>query len=205
MTPRIAACIFIAAIAAASVALASAQHTTEASDRNTLGAALREGGHVIFLRHAQEAGQDQTPVDLEDCQTQQYLTDEGKAQARAIGEQFRRLGIPVGRVLSGRHCRAYDTAVLAFGDAEVLDVLTLTAALKPAARGEQPAALRQLLGTPPEAGTNTVLVSHNGMFMPITGVTVERAEGAIFAVTEGEFTFITVLAWDEWSALAPSN
>ena len=206
MRSSIPAAMVILLIVTTSAALAFAQPTTQVSDADSLGAALREGGYVIFFRHALEDGEDQNPVDLEDCDTQQYLTDEGSAQARAIGEQFRTLGIPVGQVLSSQFCRAYETAVLAFGAPDVLDVLTPGGSLPPATREAQPNAIRRLLATPPEAGTNTILVSHNGVLNPITGVTVERAEGAIFAPDgAGGFALVTILGWDEWSDMALSD
>jgi broad specificity phosphatase PhoE len=161
---------------------------------------------VIFLRHALEDGVDQSPVDVNDCQTQQFLTDSGRAQARSIGQQFRALGIPVGRVMNSQFCRARDTALLAFGDSETLEILTPPGALTPAQREEQPDAIRRLLSTPPATGTNTVLVGHGGVLLPITGVNIDRGEAAIF-IPRGAagYTFVTVLASDEWSALAPSK
>jgi phosphohistidine phosphatase SixA len=171
-----------------------------------LGEALRQGGHVIFLRHGQEAGQDQNPLDLEDCATQQFLTEEGHAQARAIGEAFRTLEIPVGQVLSSPICRAYDTAVGAFGDAEALDVLSLPATIDPTTRDMQPGFLAALLATPPPAGTNTVVVSQSNLLMGVAGVGVERGEAAIFAGDgAGGFTLVRHVAWDAWPDLDASN
>jgi broad specificity phosphatase PhoE len=189
-------------LATSSTAFAVAEPTASA-DPEALGPALQHGGYIIFLRHAMEDGVDQSPIDVDDCATQQYLTDEGVAQALAIGEQFRTLDIPVGRVVSSQYCRAYDTAVLAFGDAELLDFLTPPAGLSPAAQEAQPAALLDFLATPPEPGTNTVVASHAAVLVATVGVTMERAEAAIFAPDgAGGFDFVTILAWDEWSALA---
>jgi phosphohistidine phosphatase SixA len=52
---------------------------------------------------------------LDDCSTQRNLSDEGRAQARRLGDAFRSAGVPVGEVLSSRWCRCIDTATLAFG------------------------------------------------------------------------------------------
>jgi len=193
------------ALLVATAAIALARPADQLSDAPSL-ASLRQGGYVIFLRHALEDGVDQSPVDVNDCQTQQFLTDQGRAQARSIGQQFRALGIPVGRVMNSQFCRARDTAVLAFGASETLDILTPPGALPPALRDEQPDAIRLLLSTPPVAGTNTVLVGHGGVLLPITGVNIDRAEAAIF-VPRGAagYTFVTILASDEWSALARSK
>jgi phosphohistidine phosphatase SixA len=78
--------------------------------------ALREGGVVAIFRHARAPGTGDPPnFKLDDCSTQRNLSEEGRAQARIIGEQFRSRGLAVERVLSSRWCRSMDTARLAFG------------------------------------------------------------------------------------------
>ncbi|ACA17561.1 putative phosphohistidine phosphatase, SixA [Methylobacterium sp. 4-46] len=82
-------------------------------------AALKRDGTVALLRHARAPGFGDPPgLRLDDCATQRNLSDEGRAQARQIGEGFRRHGIAVGAVLASRWCRAQETARLAFGRAE---------------------------------------------------------------------------------------
>jgi broad specificity phosphatase PhoE len=61
---------------------------------------------------------------LDDCATQRNLSAEGRAHARRIGEAFRKMQIPVGRVLSSPWCRCVETAKLAFGGAEVSEPLS---------------------------------------------------------------------------------
>src|SRR5262245_29980582 len=55
--------------------------------------ALRDGGHVIYFRHAatDRSQQDSDPHNLANCATQRNLTDDGRADARTIGEAFRAL------------------------------------------------------------------------------------------------------------------
>ena len=57
------------------------------------------------------------------CSTQRNLSDRGKREAHALGEAFRRRGIPLGPVLSSRWCRCLDTARLAFGRVEQAPML----------------------------------------------------------------------------------
>src|SRR5438552_2619973 len=114
------------------VSAMSVRAQTEPATAGPSLAALRQGGYVIFFRHALEDGIDQAPVDLNDCATQQFLTDQGRAQARSIGLEFRSLGIPVGEFANSFYCRAQDTAMLAFGASEPREILTLPAALDPA-------------------------------------------------------------------------
>src|SRR5438552_19035995 len=73
----------------------------EASD--ALWEALRAPGSVVVVRHSYAPGTFDPPdAKLEDCSTQRNLDDNGRAQARRIGEAFRRNGI--GIVLSSPRC-----------------------------------------------------------------------------------------------------
>src|SRR2546429_9683930 len=81
--------------------------------------ALRAPGAVVVLRHSYAPGGFDPPdARLEDCATQRNLDDNGRAQARRIGEAFRQHGIAVGTVLSSPRCRCLDTARLAFRQAQ---------------------------------------------------------------------------------------
>jgi phosphohistidine phosphatase SixA len=80
---------------------------------------LREGGVVIAFRHALAPGTFDPPgFTLGDCRTQRNLSDEGRAQARRIGQWFQARGLVPAAVRSSPWCRCVDTAMLAFGAAE---------------------------------------------------------------------------------------
>jgi hypothetical protein len=82
-------------------------------------ALLRQGGLVVAFRHALAPGTFDPPgFRLGECSTQRNLSDEGRAQARRIGEWFRVRGLQPDRVRSSPWCRCLDTATLAFGAAE---------------------------------------------------------------------------------------
>jgi phosphohistidine phosphatase SixA len=160
--------------------------------------ALRRGGYVIYFRHA-ATDQTQTDRDLSRCETQRNLNEQGRAEARAIGQAFRALNIPIGQVLSSGYCRARDTAQLAFGRAEIVrDISGLPAA----DRDRRAAALRRLLGTPPPAGTNTVIVSHGFNITAAANISIAEGEAAIFApgVEEG-FALVARVLPGDWAAL----
>ena len=61
---------------------------------------------------------------LDDCSTQRNLTDEGRRDARRVGEDFRERAIGVEDVLSSPWCRCIETAKLAFGKAEASTALS---------------------------------------------------------------------------------
>lgn len=80
-------------------------------------ALLREGGHVVLLRHANAPGAaEPANFDIAKCATQRNLSDRGRQQARRIGALFAARAAPVGKVLASNYCRCRETARLAFGD-----------------------------------------------------------------------------------------
>ncbi|MBD0416404.1 histidine phosphatase family protein [Oryzicola mucosus] len=102
-------------IAALFVTILAPAQATEAG-----WALLRNGGHVVLLRHAMTTGTVEPPrFDLEKCNTQLNLSDRGRQQARKIGALFAARAAPTEDVLSSRYCRALETARLAFGDRNV--------------------------------------------------------------------------------------
>jgi hypothetical protein len=88
--------------------------------RVDLIAALRQGGYVIYFRHAEtdQSQTDASPLNFQDCSTQRNLNEQGRAEARAIGVAFLTLGIPIDRVLTSKYCRTRETTLLAFGKQE---------------------------------------------------------------------------------------
>jgi len=164
--------------------------------------ALRRGGYVIYFRHAatdQSQADTDTP-DLQNCQKQRNLNDQGREEARQIGAAFQALGIPVGQVLSSGYCRTRETAELAFGRAEITPDLT---GFPTALREQRIAALRQLLSSPPQAGTNTVLVAHGFNISNTANLSLAEGEAAIFAPLGADgFVLIGRLQPEEWAELA---
>jgi hypothetical protein len=81
---------------------------------------LREGGHVILIRHASTvAGVGDPPTfRLGDCSTQRNLSDAGREEARRLGARIKAERVPVAKVYTSPWCRCQETARLAFGAAE---------------------------------------------------------------------------------------
>ena len=81
---------------------------------------LRQGGVVALFRHALAPGTFDPPgFRLGDCGTQRNLNDEGRTQARRIGEWFQARQLRPEKVLSSPWCRCIDSATLAFGAPQV--------------------------------------------------------------------------------------
>ena len=76
---------------------------------------LDQPGSIVLFRHANAPGVgDPAGFTLGNCSTQRNLDARGRQEAEAIGAEFAKRGIPVGRVLTSQWCRARDTAELAF-------------------------------------------------------------------------------------------
>ncbi|WP_421875108.1 histidine phosphatase family protein [Pacificispira sp.] len=73
--------------------------------------ALRDGRAAVLIRHALAPGTgDPAAFDVGDCATQRNLSEEGRAQARRIGDMFRANGIDTATILTSQWCRCRDTA-----------------------------------------------------------------------------------------------
>jgi phosphohistidine phosphatase SixA len=76
--------------------------------------ALRAGGHVALMRHADAPGGvgDPPGFRVDDCTTQRNLSAKGRADAAKIGSRLKREGIAFEKILSSPWCRCTDTAAL---------------------------------------------------------------------------------------------
>ena len=76
---------------------------------------LKNGGNLIFIRHAYApGGGDPDNFDINDCSTQRNLSEEGRKQAKNIGNYFKENLIPIDKVISSEWCRCKETAEIAF-------------------------------------------------------------------------------------------
>jgi broad specificity phosphatase PhoE len=133
--------------------------------------ALRTPGSVVVLRHSYAPGAYDPPdARLDDCSTQRNLDDSGRAQARRVGEAFKQHGIAVGTVLSSPRCRCMDTARLAFGQAQPLNVLQ-GALNNQELRRRLLAETRQVIAAHRD-GPPLVLVTHGSVVDDLTGLNV---------------------------------
>jgi phosphohistidine phosphatase SixA len=151
---------------------------------------LKQGGYVVVIRHGRTNEspafpKDDSPLDLANCTGQLMLNDVGKNQARAIGDAFKKAGIPIGKVVASGYCRAVEMARLAFGRTETSDALLLEAFVPapgtpvPAAWPERVEMMKQMIATAPEAGTNTILVTHFPNVKAALGVQIGFGDAAI--------------------------
>jgi phosphohistidine phosphatase SixA len=135
-------------------------------------AAMREGGKVVFLRHATTVQEQVDTGRLGDRAGQRNLSPAGIEQAHALGRAFRALDIRFGRILASPVFRARDTAELAFGAGSFMESMEVVA--DDYAGGQvdfMVDSTRRLLRTPPPDGSNLLLIGHR---TPLEMVTRQR-------------------------------
>ena len=170
--------------------------------------ALREGGTVIFLRHAETGSPwpDHAVAVIGECASQRELNAEGRAQAEAIGKAFRKLSIPVRGVLASPFCRTMETAVLAFGEAMPEPKLSLPSQLDAAAHAAMGQALLKLVAAAARGDTagNLLLVGHSYHLMAAGGPRPDpQAAAAILRPrADGGFDTIGLIPPEGWMRLA---
>ncbi len=165
--------------------LPDAMPGVDLGDRSLLEA-LREGGFVIYFRHAATDTAVDQSVDFQYCATQRNLSQRGKDQSAEIGAGFEALGIRVGEVRSSEFCRTKETAELAFGRVEVDPMLTPLPEDSPEEKAAKAKAFGELLSTPPEPGTNRVVVGHQSNIASVLpDLALDEGEAAVFMPAAG--------------------
>jgi phosphohistidine phosphatase SixA len=175
--------------------------------------ALRQGGHVIVVRHgATHADQaDTDPLNPQNTDKQRHLNDSGRALARAMGEAMRKLGIPVVEVRTSLFQRAVETGTL-LGFGEVKPTADLTEGglvVSPNENNRRAQALRRLAATAPPAGTNVVLVTHKPNILDAFGkdwFEVREGEASVFRPDgSGGHTLASRVQAGDWGKLAEAG
>jgi len=163
---------------------------------------LRQGGYVIYVRHASTdfSQNDSRMTSYQDCATQRNLTDKGRAEARELRAHIQRLNIPVGAIYASPFCRTMETARLAFGEPKSTNEVR-----GGPSRPDDPARydpLRKLLAAAPAAGRNNVISSHGNPFFAIFG-SPYLAEGELAVVDPATVKIVGRIRLEDWPALKP--
>jgi phosphohistidine phosphatase SixA len=165
--------------------------------------ALQKGGHVIYFRHGLTSDTGEKDVedkDLDNCAIQRNLSKEGQEQTKAIGAIFRQLQIPVGEVYNSPYCRCVDTAKNLFGKGQKSRALHFAIHLDSTQRAGVTTQLLDLLGTVPQAGSNTALVSHTANLQEAVGIW-PKPEGVAHVFKpegNGQFSYVGGMQPEAW-------
>lgn len=137
---------------------------------------LRQGGYILYVRHGEASiGADQPNLIYGDCATQRNLSVEGRRQAMAYRDAFRKLQIPVHfPVTASPLCRTRETAELAFGKPNVqidpfwIQIYRLGGNVTNVEMTNTLTELTSKLEKVPVPGTNSVIIAHG--FPPGVGL-----------------------------------
>lgn len=167
---------------------------------------LRDGAITIYFRHAStdHSQIDRKDVAPEDCANQRNLSEQGRAEARAIGAAIRALGLVLeDEVVSSPYCRTMETARLITGRASGSRVALGT---RGAGGRIDYSSLAKLFVNPPPKGRIRVVVSHGNQLYEMTRPAgpEELLEGqAAIIVGNGEsYRVLDTIAAADWPRLA---
>jgi phosphohistidine phosphatase SixA len=195
--------------ASLSLACAICSADSPSPSRQELLSNLRHGGYVILMRHASAPREtpDAFHVNADNTRSERQLDEMGIQSARALGNAFHHLRIPIGQVLSSPTYRALQTVEFAqLGQAVTFSELGDDGqSMQSDKSGGRAAWLISRAAKVPLDGTNTVIVTHFPNIMEAFG---QRAAGladgeALILKPDGQgsATVVTRLKIDEWATL----
>lgn len=147
-------------------------------------ARLAEPRTHAIMRHALAPGDsDGADLDLNRCETQRNLSEDGRRQARRAGDLVRAAGVTIDHVWSSRYCRCLDTATeMAIGTVEAQSFLNSFAKFRSRATSQTRKTREALAALP--ADETAFLVSHNVNGEALTGDRPISGEIQVIRVSE---------------------
>jgi 8-oxo-(d)GTP phosphatase len=157
-----------------------------AADQEALFEALRAGRAAALIRHAVAPGTgDPAGFRVDDCGTQRNLSDEGRDQARALGDRLRAEGITAGRVYSSQWCRCLETAKL-LDLGEVRELPALNSLFNNRSRADQQTSQLKSFLSASAPSDPLILVTHQVNIRALTGQGTRSGEIVVVALPLGE-------------------
>jgi phosphohistidine phosphatase SixA len=170
---------------------------------------LRIGGHVIVIRHGATNADmaDTDPLNHDNIAMQRQLSRKGEEAAKALGDAFKSIGVPVGQVYTSRFNRAYQTAKLAGFDKieKSIDLTEGGLVVSPNENNRRVAAFRKLASTIPPGATNIVIVTHKPNIIDAFGkdwFEVKEGEASVFKPDGSGYKLVARVQMNEWSRIA---
>lgn len=144
---------------------------------------LKQPGHIAFMRHAlapfEGAPKESVSAEtLGPCATQRNLDDKGRADARRLGELFRREGVVFEHVYTSKWCRCRETAELVMArPVETLDLINSYYTNPDKSVGpRQQAALARYLNQELPPTARALMVTHGSLITDLTGIDTHETE-----------------------------
>lgn len=173
--------------------------------------ALRKGGYVLVMRHANSpaAVPDRASADPENTALERQLDTPGRDTARAMGAAFIKLKIPLGTGLSSPSYRARETARLArFSYISHSELDEGAAGMAASAEKMRADFLRGKANLPPPAFQNILIISHAPNIIGAFGKDADgiaSGETLVYKPGAGGPALIARVKIDEWPKLAAAE
>ena len=144
-------------------------------------------GKVVFMRHALAPGNgDPNHFDLESCSTQRNLDEEGRQQAKRIGEKLRDREVRFAAIYSSEWCRCRETAEL-LNMGEVTPLRALNSFYEHHfSRDELLPALEAMLFDVESGDVPILMVTHFVTISAVTGKAVSSGDLVVYDPMTGE-------------------
>ncbi len=176
-----------------------------------IAALLARGGYVIYMRHGrtqydqielERTNRQNGSFSLDRCETQRQLSEEGRAEMKATGEQFRAARIPLDKAFSSRYCRATQSAAFFVDRAEPTQSLSGEGevGLNPANKPRTIAFLSQV----PAPGKNTYMMAHGGVFWEATGFVIQEGNAVVLDPRNLQ-VIMARIGPQEWGSIAQAR
>jgi phosphohistidine phosphatase SixA len=150
------------------------------ADEKALIEQMRSGEAVLMIRHALAPGiGDPEDFKLDDCSTQRNLNQQGREQARAIGEWLRTREIQNVKLYSSQWCRCLETArLMNLGTVTPLPALN-SFFESPEDRQPNLSAIRKFIRDNAKPDELTIMVTHQVTISGITGKWTDSGHGKL--------------------------
>ena len=144
-------------------------------------------GKVVFMRHAVAPGNgDPNNFDLNNCATQRNLDEEGRQQAKQIGEKLRDRKVEFAEIYSSEWCRCRETAkLLDMGKVTPLRALN-SFYDHHFSRDELLPALEEMLFDVESGDVPILMVTHFVTIAAVTGRSVSSGDLVVYDPANGE-------------------
>ena len=203
----VAAILFAVPGAAPAETRSSSPDPAHALEGAALVKALRAGGFTLYFRHtATDFSQNDAAMKgYDECALQRNLSEEGRRQARAVGEWVRRLSLPVGEVIASPFCRTMETGRLMFGRAEPSTVVRGYEGTS-SANADYTKLVALLASPPAKGGTLRMITTHGNPFRAIAGPPhLQEGEAAVLKPLGQSFAVVARIKVGDWEGLAAAD
>ncbi len=169
--------------------------------------ALKQGGYVLVMRHANSPAQPPSKQDADpkNVNLERQLDGTGRDTARAMGEAVKKIDLPIGEVFSSPTFRAHETVTYAAlgQQKDVTELDEGAAGMQAIPESARIAWLKAKTAEAPRAQTNTIVVTHAPNIKGAFGIDAAAGETMVFKPDgKGGASEVARLKIGDWPALA---